>query len=181
MINLLPQSARRRIVIEYWVRVVSVWFFAISLVCSLVALLLMPTFVLVFGQANAYREGAAEAAEELAAFDLSSAELQEANRSAATLVREYKLQTFSMLLEEIDSTADEAIRITEYTGQRTDEGNIESIKINGLADSRQSLAAFRDRLEALTEVASVDLPLSNLAKDSNIPFSLAIGLNTESL
>ena len=52
--------------------------------------------------------------------------------------------------------------------------SVREISISGTAASRQALADFRNRLREEDGVESVDLPISNLAKDRDIPFELTV-------
>lgn len=51
-----------------------------------------------------------------------------------------------------------------------------TILVTGRATTRDSLTQFQRNLEAKTEFSSVDLPISNLAKESNISFTLTINV-----
>ncbi len=49
-----------------------------------------------------------------------------------------------------------------------------SITISGIAPTRVDLLAFKNRLQALTPQTTVNLPISILAEDKNVPFSIQI-------
>jgi len=49
-----------------------------------------------------------------------------------------------------------------------------SVTIQGVAPTRTSLLSFKDRLESMLPGARADLPISGLAKSTNIPFSLQV-------
>ncbi len=49
-----------------------------------------------------------------------------------------------------------------------------SMRITGVADTREQLRAYQLSLSALPFVSSADLPLSAFAKEKDIPFSIAI-------
>ena len=53
-----------------------------------------------------------------------------------------------------------------------------AVTVQGQAPTRDALLAFKDRLAGIAPGASVDLPISELARDSNIQFSVQV---TESL
>ena len=50
--------------------------------------------------------------------------------------------------------------------------------ISGDATTRQALADFRDRLLRQPEISDVVLPISNLAKDRDIKFSISVVFKT---
>ena len=53
-------------------------------------------------------------------------------------------------------------------------GNTMTVVISGMADTRDDLLAFKARLQGLSQKISVDLPLSTLAQEAKIPFSIQI-------
>jgi hypothetical protein len=48
------------------------------------------------------------------------------------------------------------------------------VSITGTATDRQALATFRDQMLAHPLITEVDLPISNLASDKDILFSLSV-------
>ena len=49
-----------------------------------------------------------------------------------------------------------------------------TVIVSGVAPTRESLVALRDRLEALSAGNKVDLPISGFARSKDIPFSLKV-------
>ena len=58
-------------------------------------------------------------------------------------------------------------------------GVVASVKVDGLAETRNDLASFRDILLQNDSISDVVLPISNLAKERDIEFALAIVLNED--
>ncbi len=54
------------------------------------------------------------------------------------------------------------------------EKNSKKIDIAGVALDRKSLIDFSEALKTISFITSVDLPVSNLAKDRNLPFTIKI-------
>ena len=52
--------------------------------------------------------------------------------------------------------------------------NTLNVTISGIAPTRKDLLAFKNRLQGLSSKTTVDLPLSTLAKDSDVSFSIQI-------
>ena len=65
------------------------------------------------------------------------------------------------------------IRLNSFT-MEVPNANSVVIVISGLAPTRNDLLAFKSRLQILAPKISVDLPLSTLAQDSKISFSIQI-------
>lgn len=176
MINLIPAAAKKKIVAEYWVRVVSVWLFIISIILLVISLLLLPVYVLVNSHVEAYASEANEAIAKVAEYDLSASVLTLANTQAQMLVGAGQIKQFSELVKTLNSLQGEDIVITELDFKRSGL-KLDTVNIKGNAATRQSLSDFRDVLLLLPEVSEVDLPLSNLAKDKDILFSLIVILS----
>lgn len=179
MINLIPPSAKKSLAIEYWVRVVSVWL--VIWACALFAatLVLLPAYVLISTQVEIYSASAAEASQKVATFENVSVALVQASQEARMVMSETEVVQFSEYIDLFARLEGETIQVSEISLARSVAG-IGSVRMSGIAVDRQSLASFRDRLLAEAAVASVDLPISNLAQDRSIPFSIVVEINEES-
>lgn len=65
------------------------------------------------------------------------------------------------------------IKITKFNYVKGDTDN-SSLSLEGYADTRDSLLSFSQKLESEKKFAKIELPISNLAKQSDIVFSLTI-------
>ena len=102
---------------------------------------------------------------------------EEANRLISHLEFSEVPQTrFSTHLNLIDELAGEAILLTKFN-LTPEEGVLNTITLIGVADTRTALANFRDALENHPRYSNVELPISNLAKESNITFTLSLTVN----
>lgn len=173
MANLIPPNARRVVVREYWTRVVTVWLFLVAFVSLIVVALLVPTYVLIDGQQAALSNRIDEARSQQAAFDDATSVITEANELLAHLDRTGTTASFVELVETIDALAGTDVRIHGYTFSQT-VGAVAPIAVEGEAVDRTALADFRKRLEASDAVAAVELPISNLAGERDIPFTMEI-------
>jgi hypothetical protein len=177
MINLIPEKAKREVVKEYWVRVVTMWLFTLSVSSLVVALLLLPVYVLVTSQVEAYASDATEATKKVAEYDLSATSLVMASKQAQMIVALRQSESFSEMIELLESLKGEGIVLESFNLTRDDGAKMGNIKIEGQALTRQDLVDFRDLLLSHSKIKEVNLPISNLAKDKNIPFNIAIILN----
>lgn len=177
MINLVPISAKKKLLKEYWVRVLSVWgmLWASALLLGVVALL--PAYVIIGMQVNLYQDSADSASEKIASFETVSRELLVANRQSKDILDTAQLPLFSTYLGNIEALEGEAITMNNISMQRTETGGFGEIGIKGVAADRQSLAALRDTLLAETWIEAVDLPLANLAQDRDISFTITVTTN----
>ncbi|MEN9920843.1 MAG: hypothetical protein RL538_736 [Candidatus Parcubacteria bacterium] len=173
MINLIPPEAKKRVTKEYWLRVVSVWSLSGTMALIASICILVPAYVLITIQISA-NEGVSQAAsEKVAEFESVTKELSVANQKAKAVLENNRFEPVSPLVAMVRAHESAEVRVSQITVSRTKDG-FAPIVVAGEADSRQALAAFRDRLLNEPNVSGVDLPISNLAKDKEIQFSLTI-------
>lgn len=175
MINLIPPPAKRKLRYEYWVRAVSVWFTIWSVALFAGACILLPAYVLIGSQVSVYQVSATAASEKVVNYETVSASLEQANLQARSVIDEANLPLFSEYISLFEAQQGSGVAITEMRLSREVTG-VAPVTVSGTADDRQSLASFRDRLLAIEEVTSVDLPISNLARDKDISFTLTVAL-----
>ncbi len=178
MINLIPPNAKKSIVKEYWVRVSSTWMYlwAFTLLCCVA--IVFPAYVLITSQVNVYQASAAQASAKVADYQQATTALVRSSQQASAAVNESKVEKFSEYLELFEGLQGGTIEISQIRISRGVEG-IEPVQITGKAVDRQSLASFRDRLLSQSVVSEADLPISNLARDKDIQFTLTVVINNE--
>lgn len=174
MINLIPPSARTQVKQEYWIRVGSVWMILIAIALCMVALLLVPVFVLVKKQQAVFGDQFASAQDTQAQFSAAADLLKNANDAAALLSGGQTDFMPSAIFETVNSVLTSEIIITQYNISKKE--GVQSVAVIGQATSRTALAAFRDALESHPRFASAELPLANLAKDVDILFNITVTL-----
>lgn len=174
MINLIPPVVRNAVVKEYWIRVVSVFLSITSVVALISILFLSPVYVLVSSQVDVYAQSANEAALRVAEYDISAAALVAANGMAQKIVELREVDNFSTTAELLESLQGEDIILEGFEFSRDQEGHLNPVQVTGKASTRQALANFRDILLKQPTIAEVNLPISNLAKDKDIQFSLSV-------
>jgi len=176
MINLIPSVVKKVIIRDYRVRVLSVFFFILSVVSIVIGFLFLPVYVLVSTQVNVYAKSAADAALEVADYASSTKILANANQMSQQIIQLRSADSFAATIKLIEANLGAGIKIELIELSRT-AGDIAPIRVNGMADTRQNLSQFRDRLLALPEIEDVVLPLSNLAKDKDIQFTISVVLS----
>lgn len=178
MINLIPPKAKKSLTLEYWVRVTSVWMILWAVTIFAATCILLPAYVLISSQVEVYATSAAEASEKVASYENVSVSLVQASQEARSVMNEVEVVRFSEYVDLFGSLEGETVQISEMSLSRSDDG-FAPVSLSGIAEDRQALASFRDRLLAEEIVESVDLPISNLAQDRDIPFTLQVEIITE--
>lgn len=175
MINLIPPAAKKGIRLEYWLRVITVWF--ILLIGALIASIavMAPAYVLIDLQIDASAESSAAASEKIAGYESVANELKRSNLEAKAVLDTTSYVPISEYVALVRELEGKNITVSEVAINRSKDG-FSPIQVRGEAVDRQSLAQFRDDLLAQPSVSSVDLPISNLAKDRDIQFSLSVSV-----
>lgn len=177
MINLIPPSAKKKVVFEYWIRVCSVWFYIWTGALLAGIFIMLPAYVLITSQVSVYEESARTASLKVSSFEDLTKELELANKQAIAVSEGMSTPLVSEYITLLRSLEGDSVTLSEISVARS-ETKIEPIKIVGTASDRQTLAALRDRLIADPKVESVELPLSNLAKDKDIKFTITVTFKT---
>lgn len=173
MINLIPSAAKKRIVMEYWVRVSSVWLmlWAFALLCG--ASLIYPTYTLISSQVEVFETSAAEASKKVQDYQAASTALVRSSQEARAIMNQESVVPFSSYISLVEGLRGANIELSQIRMSRSD-GELSPVVLTGLAADRQSLASFRDRLLEQPNIESVDLPISNLARDRDISFTITV-------
>ncbi len=172
MINLLPPEGKKLYVQEYWVRVLSVWGFLMGAVLVGSTLLFIPSYTLIYVQLRAAGE-AIETAKSQS--DVSEKEnvIREANVIIDQLSLKKEYTEVSQVIEDMAAEATEELSINHFNFSYKDD-TVVGAQIQGAALSREALAQFKRSLEALPYFASVTLPISDLAREKDLPFTITV-------
>jgi hypothetical protein len=177
MINLIPPVVRKAVIKEYWTRVISVFLFIVSVASFGVFVFALPVYVLVSDQVDVYAQSAAEASLRVAEYDLSAGALIRANQMAQKIFELREVDKFTDAVTLLESLQSADVTINSFQFERAN-GEVSPVMISGDASTRQALADFRDRLLKQPEISDVVLPISNLAKDRDIEFSISVVFKT---
>lgn len=178
MINLIPPIVRKAVVTEYWVRILSVALFMISIVSLVIILFTLPVYVLVTSKVEVYATSAAKAYEKVAEYDLSAGSLVKANMMAQNILDLRNVASFSEAVKQIEAVKGDSIILNGYEFSRKERA-LAPVLVNGEASTRQVLSDFRQALLKQDNIEEAVLPISNLAKDKDIQFSIAVTFKTE--
>jgi len=175
MINLIPPAAKKKVVAEYWLRTASLWGFLVGSALFLIATLFIPLNLYVANQeeylAAILNTNQAEQVNQ----QQNTALLTRANQQATILLSSKQEYTMVELLPLLRAMGGDAIVFGEIALTQIKDP---VLTVNGTAINRLALVQFRDSLEAQTNFLKVDLPISNLIKESDVPFLITITLAT---
>lgn len=173
MANLIPPDAKKEIVSEYWFRVGVIWAYLIGVGLLIGALLKAPALWSIESELKAY-SGAYDSAQEKAETLKTSQETIAAANDMAQLLAENASTTASTeILAVLDTIAGKEVLISQLRLQK-DTSSIIQMSVQGVADTRTALANFRNDIEQHPLFGKAELPISNLAKESDISFNITI-------
>lgn len=174
MINLLPPQAKKKVRIEYWVRVFTVVFFTLSLALVMVALMAAPIYISVQSSMSQLYTSVQSAEEQAAVIERNSAIVQEANQKVAYLLSEDVSLPLSTYITAVEEQAGTGIEILDIAMARDQDGVVPEIRVGAIGADRQAVLDFMDTLSAHAMFGDVTVPLSSLAQSSAIEFSVTI-------
>ena len=176
MINLVPITEKKRMLREFRLRVLVVSMFALGVVFLSASVSILPSLFfssikknLAGDKINAQmqtpsQEVSAETGQAIAKLDAKLKLIENMEASPKFLVS-------LRVINEIVLKKTPNIKITKISYQNNP-GEEKKISINGVAGSRDRLLLFRQTLEDNPTFKTVDLPISNFVRGSNINFFL---------
>lgn len=179
MVNLIPPSAKKSVIVEYWLRVLTVWALILTVIAILFAITFLPVYVSVDTKIDAYQESAALASQKIASFESASKDLARSTQQAQLLLSSRNETSLSKIINLFDSLEISGIEFSQVNVSKVAGGGLAPVTLSGNARDRQALADFRDRLLAQDSIKAVDFPISNLAKDRDITFSITVTMSNE--
>ncbi len=159
---------------EYYMRVaiVSVAVLAVAVTLGAVALFPADIRARVSDRAAVQAIAVAKNKNTLSNLDQADRELAQASTLLAALGTDANQPQFSAVIRSI-ILVHSRVLLSSFAIDREGSSTI-NVTLQGIAPTRDDLLAFKSRLEALTSGATVDLPISTLAKNVNVPFSLRL-------
>ncbi|OHA32617.1 MAG: hypothetical protein A3A22_00390 [Candidatus Taylorbacteria bacterium RIFCSPLOWO2_01_FULL_45_34b] len=176
MFSLLPSEEKKKIRREYFLRL-GIVFLCFSFFSILLAsFLIIPLYMLTHGMRKALTQEAAilENSPNLKEAEVIKKTLRESKDKIAVLSSESEQREVGGLVAaSLQKRKGLAITITTFNYSR--EGNaLGIITLEGQSSNRDDLLAFKKRFEQDPLWTSVELPVSNFARDKEISFSLKL-------
>jgi hypothetical protein len=142
-------------------------------VCVVSTILLIPSYVLVESQLNALTTETSEDRENIKEFRAAEDTVRTANAVAGRLARGQVRTTGTEIIETIDTLSGSGVTVRTFNFSR-EEGSVKQVEIAGSAITREALASFKEDLERSPLFETALVPISNLARDVDLPFSISI-------
>jgi hypothetical protein len=171
MINLIPPEGHRIIRREYYLRVGATFAFLFGGVCLLLATAQIPRYVLVNAQINALA-ASEDAGEEREKRVRLENDVRLAQEIATQLNSSSNIILTSRIIEELLRSSGEDISFTRI--QLEEKEKIDKVQAQGVAKSREALAKLKNDIESSSLFLSAYVPISDLARDRDLPFAITI-------
>lgn len=171
MTNLLPKEKKRVIRREYNLRLISIALIMFSVVVLIGSVLLVPSYFVTYLKSTSGKDqiGVIEGIVASQEKDDTSKILVE-TRQKLNMISSEKRSNLVEVIEIILSEKTSVIKIKSFVSS---EG---LVGVSGIADTRDDLVEFVERLERATLFTNVNLPVSDLAASRNIEFSFKMNV-----
>lgn len=175
MFNLLSQNLKNEIKKEYKIRkLIMVLTFALAIQVSFMVFIL-PTWLSSFYKEKVMLSDSNKLNQNLSESSVESvsAEILKINQQLNIINNSLNYRGIVVFIDEVLQQKNNTIFIEQFS--MSSGNNAEPILfIGGVATTRENLVSFVSRLEQSDLFSEVNLPISNLAKDRNIDFSIEI-------
>lgn len=173
MINLIPPEGYRMVKREYLLRVGAVYGFLFSAVCIFVGVALVPMYVLVGAQIK-------DVEIEMSHMKDTNEVLKNADKEVTVVggvLTQLKVEesefSISAAIGEIQKNAPEGVIFKTFYIDGSKIGGL-VIQVQGVSPTREKLIQLKVKLEALDLFQTVQVPISDLARDVELPFAITI-------
>lgn len=177
MINLIPSQEKKRMVRDFYYRLVATIFTMLSICALILVAAIFPSYFSAVLKRNIASEKLKILeSEPLPEVDQEILKIMDDIKAKLNLVEKIERDNFfvsEQIIKEIISKKTKDIKITKISYD-TNSTKGKSVYINGTAPSREELLNFRRILETSPSFKEVDLPISNFIKGTNIEFSLTL-------
>lgn len=174
MVNLLPHTGRERVHLEYRFRLAALSALSIAALSALASACLLPSYFFAWVARNDAKTQQQVVQQSLSTQHLSDA--ANAGRDAAALLSAVN-QTLIVGRPSAVITALASARVPGVTVTHLDYKKVAAtttVNILGAAATRDALLAYKQSLLSVPGVASVDLPIGDLAKPADIQYEFAV-------
>lgn len=180
MTNLIPPQGHKTLRREYIARVFSVYAFLLGGVFIALTALVVPTYVLVDTQLASVTLQNGAALNVDTTYKEAEAEIRRTNEILNQFSAEATPIYPSRILAEIHEIAHEGIAFERFQVKQAPKGSKEKdvITVQGVASSRTALAAFKDALNGSALFEDAVVPISDLARDADLPFAINLVLSS---
>lgn len=182
MINLIPSQEKKKIQKDFYLRFFILVFLVISFAVAISMVLLSPSLFYSSIQKNIVKDQIDNLKNNnVTGINPEYAKtIQDVNDKLKKVndFRGYKFLISENIINEVIKSKTSGIRITEIN-YSFDENKGKVLQLRGDALTRENLLFYKNSLEKNPNFKSIDLPISNFIKPTNLQFNLMINLNAK--
>jgi len=174
MANVLPPEYKDNITTEYRFRLAAVGFLLFGIGLAISAGFLVPSYLLLNADLSTTRDQIA-AVQETFREDGGGGYtkiISDTKRQMEALAQEERDVTIGAMFQSVLQNKNQGIALTRFSYKQRDD----VLSVSGVANTRQSLLSFEEALAQSDQFTNVNLPVSSLANQTNISFSLDLKL-----
>ena len=175
MINLIPPEGHKIVRREYLLRVFATALFLFGFVCIILTVALLPKYLRIGTMIHAFALETQKVGNKDAAFLEAEKEVLVTRDILLQLKMSKESVTASEAIEEIQKHAPPEVVFKNFSTELLD-GVIERVKMQGVAPTREDLLHLKVAIEESEMFETAEVPISDLALDINVPFSITITL-----
>lgn len=176
IINVLPQTEKKKIRQEYWRRFSGTLLLLLSLICVLATALLFPSYFFTLSKERLAENNLEKfniENPEIATDELDKSILDINNKLALISANKQHYQIGAGFVNSLLSSRPKGITFSQILFSKKPDGSM-VLEIHGEAVDRNVLRAFKTTLEGNKDFSVVDLPVSNFLERNNINFTTSI-------
>lgn len=175
MFNLLPDSLKSQIVTEYKIRRFLVILVFILLLQATLLIFVFPSWIISESKLQDSQTRVSELEKTKIINDPVSVKpiIKSINNELSVIDKSLEYPKIVPILNAVLSKKTSTIKVRQFT-YSSNSSSTAQVSIKGISVTRESLVDFKKSLDSLGIFKSVDLPISNYAKDRDIDFSMNI-------
>ncbi len=177
MFNVLPENLKQKVKAEYKIRRMTVILISVLFLQMSFLVFLLPSWII-----SVYKEKDAISQVE----DVKQSSLSKGASPIASVITDTNKKLFfinslltyqqvSPIIDSVLSNKTPSISLNEFS-YTSGNASTSTLVLGGVSATREALVAFVKSLEKSGAFKTVDLPVSNLAKDKNIDFSINLSV-----
>lgn len=177
MINLIPNEEKKVMSKDFYLRLIAVSFMVLGFSLSVASVAILPSYFISSTEKKSINTKLeSQKNESDTSLDQTTLAVASDLENKLNLIendQKGKVAFSQEVINEIILKKTPGIKITDISYQKDPEAG-ETINVNGIASSRETLLLFSRALQDDTAFSKVDLPISNFVKGSNINFNLSL-------
>ncbi len=176
MINLIPPQGHKVVKREYTLRLGAALAFLFAGVLLLLSVALIPTYVLVGAQIEAFEFETAQEVGDAEALKNAEKEVRTMKNVLTQMKTTVTSTPMSKVIAEIQANAPKTIIFKNFSINTT-KGVVTTVQVQGVSPTREALAQLKDALIASPIFEKAEVPISDLARETDLPFTLTVTLS----